>query len=83
MQYVDKYFNFQLSINIILVMFRGSLLFFSGYLQSLFGVYSLRIENVGVRRPPSDDVQIQGIANPRAFRKVLFCFELHVFVTSG
>lgn len=43
-----------------------------GYLQSLFGVYSLRIENVGVRRPPSDDVQIQGIGNPSAFRKVLF-----------
>ena len=64
-------------------MFRGSLLFFSGYLQSLFGVYSLRIENVGVRRPPSDDVQIQGIANPRAFRKVIFRLELHVFVTSG
>ncbi|XVF35175.1 hypothetical protein REPUB_Repub18cG0122400 [Reevesia pubescens] len=37
-----------------------------GYLQSLFGVYSLRIENVGVR---SDYVQIQGIANPSAFRK--------------
>ncbi|XP_031256814.1 uncharacterized protein LOC116114805 [Pistacia vera] len=44
-----------------------------GYLQSFFGVYSLRIENVGVRRPPSDDVQIQGIANPSAFRKVLCC----------
>ncbi|KAL5572314.1 hypothetical protein UlMin_021911 [Ulmus minor] len=42
-----------------------------GYLQSYFGVYSLRIENVGVRRPPSDDVQIQGIANPRAFRKAV------------
>lgn len=42
-----------------------------GYLQSLFGVYSLRIENIGVRRPPSDDVQIQGIANPRAFRKAV------------
>uniref|UniRef100_A0A7N2MU62 Reverse transcriptase zinc-binding domain-containing protein n=1 Tax=Quercus lobata TaxID=97700 RepID=A0A7N2MU62_QUELO len=42
-----------------------------GYMQSLFGVYSLRIENVGVRRPPSDDVQIQGIANPRAFRKAV------------
>ncbi|KAK4774431.1 hypothetical protein SAY86_009366 [Trapa natans] len=42
-----------------------------GYLQSLFGVYSLRIENVGVRRPPSDDVQIQGIANPNAFRKAV------------
>ncbi|XP_042483124.1 uncharacterized protein LOC122063490 isoform X2 [Macadamia integrifolia] len=41
-----------------------------GYLQSFFGVYSTRIENVGVRRPPSDDVQIQGIADPRAFRKV-------------
>ncbi|XP_062091196.1 uncharacterized protein LOC133797337 isoform X2 [Humulus lupulus] len=42
-----------------------------GYLQSLYGVYSLRIENVGVRRPPSDDVQIQGIANPNAFRKAV------------
>lgn len=40
-----------------------------GYLQSRYGVYSIRIENVGVRRPPSDDVQIEGIANPRAFRK--------------
>ncbi|KAE8667095.1 hypothetical protein F3Y22_tig00112452pilonHSYRG00065 [Hibiscus syriacus] len=39
------------------------------YLQSLFGVYSLRIENVGVRRPPSDDLQIQGMVNPSAFRK--------------
>ncbi|KAF9680363.1 hypothetical protein SADUNF_Sadunf06G0113400 [Salix dunnii] len=42
-----------------------------GYLQSLFGVYSLRIENVGVRRPPSDDVKIQGISNPSAFRKAV------------
>ncbi|KAJ9183704.1 hypothetical protein P3X46_007520 [Hevea brasiliensis] len=42
-----------------------------GYLQSLFGIYSLRIENVGVRRPPSDDVQIQGIANPSAFKKAV------------
>lgn len=46
----------------------------SGYLQSLFGVYSLRIENAGVRRPPSDDVQIQGVANPSDFRKVL-CYQ--------
>ncbi|KAJ4958741.1 hypothetical protein NE237_025852 [Protea cynaroides] len=42
-----------------------------GYLQSLFGVYSIRIENAGVRRPPSDDVQIQGVADPRAFRKAV------------
>ncbi|XP_024959315.1 uncharacterized protein LOC112500193 isoform X2 [Cynara cardunculus var. scolymus] len=42
-----------------------------GYLQSHYGVYSIRIENVGVRRPPSDDVQIEGIANPQAFRKVV------------
>lgn len=42
-----------------------------GYLQSLFGVYSLRIENVGVRRPPRDDVQIQGVANPSDFRKAV------------
>ncbi|KAL5098369.1 hypothetical protein RYX36_002696 [Vicia faba] len=42
-----------------------------GYLQSFFGVYSLRIENVGVRRPPSDDVKILGVANPNDFRKAV------------
>ncbi|GAA0169196.1 hypothetical protein LIER_40716 [Lithospermum erythrorhizon] len=42
-----------------------------GYLQSRFGVYSIRVENAGVRRPPSDDVQIQGIVNPHAFRKAV------------
>ncbi|KAL2940514.1 Guanylate kinase [Bienertia sinuspersici] len=42
-----------------------------GYLQSCFGVYSVRIENAGVRRPPSDDLQIQGISNPSAFRKAV------------
>ncbi|KAI3995381.1 hypothetical protein MKX01_040497 [Papaver californicum] len=42
-----------------------------GYLQSYFGVYSIRIENVGVRRSSSDDVHIHGIANPREFRKVV------------
>ncbi|XP_073034637.1 uncharacterized protein [Primulina eburnea] len=42
-----------------------------GYLQSLFGVYSVRIESVGVRRPASDDVKIQGVTNPLAFRKVV------------
>lgn len=42
-----------------------------GYLQSLFGVYSLRIENVGVRKPPGDDVKILGIANPNAFKKAV------------
>ncbi|CAH1448873.1 unnamed protein product [Lactuca virosa] len=40
-----------------------------GYLQSRYGVYSIRIENVGVRRPPSDNVQIEGIVDPRAFKK--------------
>lgn len=43
----------------------------TGYLQSLYGVYSLRIENAGVRRPPGDDVQIQGVTDPIAFKKVL------------
>ncbi|KAL8128581.1 hypothetical protein V2J09_017736 [Rumex salicifolius] len=42
-----------------------------GYLQSLFGIYSVRIENAGVRRPPSDDVQIQGVADPVSFRKAV------------
>ncbi|XP_015572914.1 uncharacterized protein LOC8259065 [Ricinus communis] len=49
-----------------------------GYLQSLFGVYSVRIENAGVRRPPSDDVQIQGIANPRAFKKAVLTQLSHI-----
>ncbi|ERN05566.1 uncharacterized protein LOC18433747 [Amborella trichopoda] len=42
-----------------------------GYLQSKFGIYSIRLENSGVRRPPSDDIQIQGIVHPRAFRKAI------------
>ncbi|GAU51858.1 hypothetical protein TSUD_416420 [Trifolium subterraneum] len=42
-----------------------------GHLQSLFGVYSLRVENVGVRKPPSDDVKILGIANPNASSKAV------------
>lgn len=42
-----------------------------GYLQSFFRIYSVRIENAGVRRPASDDVQIQGVAHPGAFRKAV------------
>lgn len=42
-----------------------------GYLQSHFGIYSIRIEHAGVRRSPSDDVRIIGIANPRTFRKAV------------
>lgn len=42
-----------------------------GYLQSLFGIYSVRIENAGVRKPSNDDVQIQGVAHPRDFRKAV------------
>ncbi|RZC85351.1 hypothetical protein C5167_041532 [Papaver somniferum] len=42
-----------------------------GYLQSYFGVYSIRIENASVRRSSSDDVHIHGVANPREFRKVV------------
>ncbi|KAE8653463.1 uncharacterized protein LOC101212805 [Cucumis sativus] len=42
-----------------------------GYLESLYGVYSIRIENAGVRRPPGDDVHIQGITDPVAFRKAV------------
>lgn len=42
-----------------------------GYLQSFFGVYSIRIENIGVRRPASDDIKIIGVAHPHDFRKVL------------
>uniref|UniRef100_A0A0E0FDC5 DUF7642 domain-containing protein n=2 Tax=Oryza meridionalis TaxID=40149 RepID=A0A0E0FDC5_9ORYZ len=41
-----------------------------GYLQSLFGIYSIRIENIGVRRPASDDIKITGISHPHDFRKV-------------
>ncbi|EPS58529.1 hypothetical protein M569_16284, partial [Genlisea aurea] len=42
-----------------------------GFVQSKFGVYSIRIENVGARRPPSDDFQIEGVSNPHAFRKAV------------
>ncbi|CAA7395602.1 unnamed protein product [Spirodela intermedia] len=45
-----------------------------GYLQSFFGVYSMRIENAGVQRPASDYVKIQGVANPRAFRKAVLSY---------
>ncbi|KAL0558583.1 hypothetical protein IC582_003160 [Cucumis melo] len=47
-----------------------------GYLESLYGVYSIRIENAGVRRPPGDDVHIQGVADPIAFRKVAVLMRL-------
>jgi hypothetical protein len=40
-------------------------------LQSFFGVYSIRIENIGVRKPRSYDVKITGVAHPHDFRKVL------------
>ncbi|MFQ6659372.1 hypothetical protein Gotur_028284 [Gossypium turneri] len=40
------------------------------------------IENVGLRRPPSDDLQIQGMVNPSAFRKkwmlIYLPFHAHV-----
>ncbi|WOL14998.1 hypothetical protein Cni_G23779 [Canna indica] len=42
-----------------------------GYLQSFFGIYSVRIYNAGIRRPGNDDVQIQGVSDPRAFRKAV------------
>uniref|UniRef100_A0A0D3HVY6 DUF7642 domain-containing protein n=1 Tax=Oryza barthii TaxID=65489 RepID=A0A0D3HVY6_9ORYZ len=41
-----------------------------GYLQSLFGIYSIRFENIGVRRPSSNDIKITGISHPHDFRKV-------------
>ncbi|CAN6334532.1 unnamed protein product [Urochloa humidicola] len=49
-----------------------------GYLQSFFGIHSIRIENVGVRKPPSDDVKITGVAHPHDFRKV---FQFHLLNT--
>ncbi|KAG8049049.1 hypothetical protein GUJ93_ZPchr0009g1363 [Zizania palustris] len=42
-----------------------------GYLQSFFGLYSIRIENIGVRRPASDDIQIIGVDHPHDFRKAV------------
>lgn len=41
------------------------------YLQSIFGVYSIRIENISVRKPPSCDVKITGVAHPHDFRKAV------------
>ncbi|EFJ07293.1 hypothetical protein SELMODRAFT_186275 [Selaginella moellendorffii] len=43
-----------------------------GCMQSAFNLSSLRIEIAGRSKPsPSDDVQIQGLANPTLFRKVV------------
>lgn len=42
-----------------------------GYLQSRFGIFSIRIQNAGVRKPASDDVRIQGLPHPRDFRKAV------------
>lgn len=42
-----------------------------GYLESLYGVYSLRIENAGVRRSAGDGVRIQGVTDPVAFKKAV------------
>ncbi|RWW23387.1 hypothetical protein GW17_00012367 [Ensete ventricosum] len=42
-----------------------------GYLQSFFGIYSVRIHNEGVRRTANDDFQIQGVSDSRAFRKAV------------
>ncbi|KAF3330017.1 hypothetical protein FCM35_KLT05348 [Carex littledalei] len=42
-----------------------------GYIQSYFGLYSIRIEYKGVRRPASDDVNIQGVAVPSDFQKAV------------
>uniref|UniRef100_A0A0D9Y0N3 DUF7642 domain-containing protein n=1 Tax=Leersia perrieri TaxID=77586 RepID=A0A0D9Y0N3_9ORYZ len=42
-----------------------------GYLQSFFGIYSIRIENIGVRRPASDDIKIAGVIHPHDFRKAV------------
>jgi hypothetical protein len=44
---------------------------FIGFLQSFLGVYSIRIENVDVRWPPSDDLRISGVTHPHDFRKVI------------
>lgn len=41
------------------------------HLQSVFGVYLIRIENIGVIKPRSYDVKITGVAHPHDFRKVL------------
>ncbi|GLJ10507.1 hypothetical protein SUGI_0129520 [Cryptomeria japonica] len=43
-----------------------------GCLQAAFGIFSIRIENAGLSRPPPvDDVRIQGVVNPRLFRKAV------------
>jgi hypothetical protein len=51
-----------------------------GYLQSLFGIYSIRFENIGVRKPSSDDIKITGISHPHDFRKAVL---VHLLNTSN
>ncbi|KAI3888194.1 hypothetical protein MKX03_012073 [Papaver bracteatum] len=54
-----------------------------GYLQSYFGVYSIRIENVGARRSSSDDVHIHGIHFAIEIYRLNFhgCICVHVVLT--
>lgn len=59
-----------MALNLFISSDLKSFLLSSGYLQSFFSVHSIRIENAGVRRPRNHDLQIVGIANPSAFRKV-------------
>ncbi|KAI5058306.1 hypothetical protein GOP47_0026476 [Adiantum capillus-veneris] len=43
-----------------------------GFLQSAYGIHSIKIENASRRKPPpGDDLQIVGVDNPRMFRKVV------------
>lgn len=43
-----------------------------GCLQAAYGIHTIRVENLACGKPtPVDEFQIQGVANPRNFRKVI------------
>eukprot|EP01018_Ginkgo_biloba_P033926 Gb_09386 [translate_table: standard] len=43
-----------------------------GCLQSVYGIHTIRVENLAHGKPtPVDEFQIQGVVNPRLFRKVV------------
>ncbi|KAH6778109.1 hypothetical protein C2S52_006383 [Perilla frutescens var. hirtella] len=45
---------------------------YAGWLQSLYGLHTFRVESIAHgKAAPVDELQIQGVSNPRLLRKVI------------
>ena len=45
---------------------------FTGWLQSMYGIYTFRVESIAHgKAAPVDELQVQGVANPALLRKVM------------